>query len=318
MRLEKNMDNNLGYDVLIATYNGEKFIEEQLQSIISQSVKPNRIFIRDDLSSDSTLKIISKYNYLDYVKIIPGTENIGYIKNFEYLISLAISPIIFFCDQDDFWDKDKAKLILQQFNISQSNVIFTDAYIVNSQLQGTQSLWESIGFSGNLPVTIDDYLYNGNVVTGATMACKLNFLKEIAPFPESVPHDFWIAVNSIYRNTLFPFDHKLIQYRQHANNTIGVNQTTGLTKFINKFLFRSVVKRKNDAFEKSRIYIHMFTKLKNNKSLDTNKFMTLFFVYTCTLPVIIDRISLKYFIIYLFKRPVLFYDFIVIRLFGLK
>jgi len=310
--------NNLDYDVLIATYNGEKFIVEQLESILSQSVLPKKIIIRDDCSTDSTLEILNNYSDLTNMIIVPGTSNLGYIKNFEYLLTLASSPIIFFCDQDDYWDKDKAKLILQEFKTSQINVIFTNAYVVNSELEGAKTLWKSIGFNGSLPTTVGGYLYDGNVVTGATMACKLNFIKDVVPFPDSIPHDFWIAINALYQNTLSPFNRNLIRYRQHNNNAIGVNQAKGLTKLINKFSFNAVEKRRNDAVEKSRIYVHFIAKFNNDKSLVNDNFMALFVTYGCTPLKVIKEFNTKNFIIQCLKRPVLLYDFIVVRLFRLK
>lgn len=87
----------IDYDVVLATYNGSRYIKEQLDSIIEQTVPPKNIYIRDDLSNDDTIKVLSHYRALPMIKFLESSTNLGYIKNFETLAKATSSDIVFFC-----------------------------------------------------------------------------------------------------------------------------------------------------------------------------------------------------------------------------
>ncbi|MFQ2902903.1 glycosyltransferase family 2 protein [Aeromonas caviae] len=240
------------YDVILAAYNGEKFIEQQIDSILNQSVQPQHIFIRDDASSDNTCVILNKFNNIKNITIIRGEYNLGYVKNFECLVSKTTSDIVFFSDQDDVWLPNKAEILLSElYNNESSTTVFSDAYIVSEDLVEIGYLWWQVGFSLNKN-NIRNIL-NGNYVTGATMAVKREFLVSLIPFPNDVPHDFYIAFTSLLKNSLLPVDEKLIKYRQHSLNVIGIKKRSFIWRFFNAFGRDAVNKRLRSYIEKQQL-----------------------------------------------------------------
>lgn len=147
------------YDVIMATYNGEKYVVEQLDSIINQTIKPYTVIIRDDCSTDNTVKIINDYikNYTGDVnfEVLDSTQNLGYIKNFEALAKAARSEFVFFCDQDDVWMNNKAETLLKRTEEKPNvNLLFSDARLVNDKLQTIGFLWENIKFDPTQELTL--------------------------------------------------------------------------------------------------------------------------------------------------------------------
>lgn len=215
------MNKNLSYDVILATYNGEKYVSEQIESILSQTIPPKHIYIRDDASTDSTLEVLNAYNYRDDITIIAGIDNVGYIKNFEALISYAKSDVVFFSDQDDVWLPNKAALILDVFEVHQNaKTVFSNAFVSNQLLDNVGDLWGLFGFSKEQNGL--HRLLENNYVTGATMAVRRNFLNKNTPFPVNIPHDYYIAFISAINDGLYACDIKTMKYRQHSGNVIGI------------------------------------------------------------------------------------------------
>lgn len=233
------------YNVIMATYNGEKYVVEQLDSIVKQTILPHSIIIRDDCSTDNTCSIIHEYiqNYSGSIKfnVIESSRNLGYVKNFEVLSRASDAEIIFFCDQDDVWVKNKAEIILNKINENPSlNLIFSDAKLVNDKLQQIGLLWNRIGFNFDKERITLARLHKKSVVTGATMACRREFLHSLVPFPEHVPHDLWLSACSTFEGSIGICREPLIQYRQHANNQIGVNKNNFQQKLLTPFEPRKI------------------------------------------------------------------------------
>jgi len=227
------------YDVIMATYNGEKYVVEQLDSIINQTIKPYSIIIRDDCSTDNTVSIINNYikNYTGNVnfEILDSTQNLGYIKNFEALAKAARSEFVFFCDQDDVWMNNKAEKLLKIAKEKRSiNLLFSDARLVNDKLQEIGLLWKNIKFDPSQELTLPR-LFKKSIVTGATMVCRRDFLQSLIPFPVNLPHDFWLSVCSMYEESIDFCNDQLVKYRQHSNNQIGVKRSHLIKKIITPF-----------------------------------------------------------------------------------
>lgn len=248
------MDNILTYDVIVATYNGEKYVKEQIESILSQSVPPQHIYIRDDGSKDCTVTILdSYYRSRDDITIISG-ENLGYIKNFEALVQKTTSDIVFFSDQDDVWLVDKAKTILDVFcNNIEALTVFSDAYVTNESLGIIGTLWDRFSFSSSQNSLLR--LLENNYVTGATMAVRRSFLNEVIPFHNKLPHDYYIAINAVVKNGLYPCELKLMQYRQHSSNVIGVSvgKPSVMSRLVSAVSYHGISLRKNKHVESKRV-----------------------------------------------------------------
>lgn len=243
------------YSVALASYNGERYIKEQLESILNQSVPPFEIIISDDGSSDSTNHIVNSFlgdRGFQNFKFIKNELKPGVIGNFTNAISNCTSDIIFTSDQDDIWHPDKAKFILSKFDENQDALmIFTNGYIVDEYLNKKNgSMWDAI----KIPHTdcirgkqLFNILIKRCVVTGATMAIKKDLFEMANPIPEEWLHDGWFAWIAVINNGLFGFDKKLIYYRQHSSNVVGMNAKGSLLKRI-KSWYRCI-----DELEELRI-----------------------------------------------------------------
>ncbi len=260
----------MSYEVILATYNGERYVRTQVESILAQSVKPSRIIIRDDGSTDKTIAILQalkKESDVD-IEIISDGFNLGYIKNFEKLSEYVEAEFVFFSDQDDIWVKNKAETLMAVFSSrNQANVVFSDAYLINNDLQKLGTLWDHIKFkpqSGE--IKLEKILLN-NIVTGATMAVRRSFLASVMPFPPKIPHDYWLASNACASGSLIPAEEKLILYRQHENNQIGAKKSSLTDKFKAAF---DPDKRKKRVVHYREIYdlVHGLNKLQRNNSVN--------------------------------------------------
>ena len=122
--------------VVLATYNGEKFLAEQLSSLLQQSYERLEIIAVDDCSTDNTVQILQEHavRFLN-MKVFVNEKNLGFIKNFEKGCTLTTGDLIAFCDQDDYWDKDKIKKQVQA--IGNHAIVYCDSFVCNENLQKT-------------------------------------------------------------------------------------------------------------------------------------------------------------------------------------
>lgn len=227
------MKGNLKFKISIAmcTYNGEEFIEEQLDSFLNQTRLPDELIICDDRSNDNTIKVIDDFEKRApfKVKLFINETQLGSTKNFEKAILHCQGDIIFLADQDDVWDKNKLSLIEERFiENDRVGMVFTDAAMVDQNLTSLgNTLWESIAFTPNsqkqFPSNAFDVFIRENVVTGATAAFRSKYIDMTIPFSEKWIHDAWMAIIlAASKDLLIEIINKpLIMYRQHSNNQLG-------------------------------------------------------------------------------------------------
>ena len=123
-------------DVLVATYNGEKYLREQLDSIIKQTYKNIRILISDDCSKDRTQEILQEYEKKDdRIKIFLHDRNLGSNKNFEFLLRQVESKFYMLSDQDDVWLPEKIEKTIQKQKETGADLVFGDLEVVNEKLE---------------------------------------------------------------------------------------------------------------------------------------------------------------------------------------
>lgn len=223
--------------ILLSTYNGEKYITEQLQSLLNQTLQAFTIYIRDDGSLDDTLKICQKFRQLNPSKIViteDDKDNIGAKQSFDALLCSVESTYYMFCDQDDVWLSHKVSDSLEFFKskLSSDNkpmLIYTDAMIVDSKLAVMH--FSLIKYQGKNPnLTFKNSIFNG-VALGCTMFFN-HALKEVAcPISEqAVMHDSWITKVAITVGEVHYLDVPTIKYRQHDNNIYGLRKVNILKK----------------------------------------------------------------------------------------
>jgi glycosyltransferase involved in cell wall biosynthesis len=206
--------------VCMAAYNGEAYIEKQLQSILSQIGVDDNIVIVNDSSVDRTLEIIHQLED-PRITVINNDVNIGVVKSFEKSISYASGEIIFLSDQDDIWMTGKVDEIINVFKSNEDvTIVTTDAMLIDEKNKVIdESYFITMGQfrSGWLQTILQ------NRYLGCTLAFRKKMTKYILPFPANVPmHDSWIGiVNDIHGKTHY-IDKPLIQYRRHSANTTNL------------------------------------------------------------------------------------------------
>ena len=192
--------------VCIATYNGEKYIKEQLLSILSQIGIEDEVIVSDDGSVDHTIDIVNSLH--DHrIHIIKGPQLHSPTLNFENALKVAKGDYIFLADQDDVWKKEKVKTCLHELE-NHSDCIVSDAEITDSQLHVIfKSLFKLLKIRNNKYYNV---LWK-NGYTGCCMAFKRKILEYALPFPKDIPmHDIWIGnVAAFHYHTKF-INNKLI------------------------------------------------------------------------------------------------------------
>jgi len=201
--------------IAMCTYNGERFIEEQIDSILNQSYTNFELIITDDCSSDKTIEIIKKYQLDDKrIKLHQNEHNLGFVKNFEKAISLCSGRYIALADQDDIWKEDKLKEFIE--SIGDNVLIYSDALLIDEHSKET----------GEELIRPDKHLVSGsnnrafileNCVSGNTLMFKRELLDHILPIPEDISfHDIWIAfVASTYGSITYT-EESMTYYRRYS------------------------------------------------------------------------------------------------------
>ncbi len=219
-------------DILLATYNGEKYVAEQIDSILNQTYKNIHLIISDDCSTDNTRKILSQYENNERVEIHLQENNLGYIKNFEFLLKQVKNELYMLSDQDDFWLKEKVEKSLELMKNEKCDMIFGDLEVVDKNLKTMYASFDDFMLlNRKIRNQINSYKLNYlyNCVTGCTILAKKKFMNKVLPLPnesEYVAHDHWIGLMmSIYGKTKY-MPEKYIKYRQHGENQIGTNKTS--------------------------------------------------------------------------------------------
>lgn len=231
------MTSNANISVVMATYNGARFIAEQLNSILLQTVKPNRIIICDDGSKDDTVKIIAGFGHTEMIKVHVNKEKLGVIGNFKMAVSLTPDHgIIAFCDQDDVWERNKLEVLTSLLESgtdrNKPGMVFSDFSIVDSRgVQIRPSLWEEFAVSPEKQ-TFRTLLLR-NIVPGCSMVINEQMRDEFLMIPdEAYMHDAWITFIAYLYNNIACTGEPLVKYRQHDHNvTYSVNAISEKGKF---------------------------------------------------------------------------------------
>ena len=213
--------------IAMATYNGELFIREQLDSILSQTIPFYELIICDDASTDQTWKILSEYAENDQrIKLYRNSHNIGVIKNFEYVLSLCTGEYIATSDQDDIWLPQHLEVLMQ--SIGDSAVVAGDAEIIDAKGNHSGlklSYCENVDFipQDDLKKAYSIFFYRG-FYYGASMMMTSDFVRGALPIPEAINnyHDFWLSSLACFWGGIQNTEKVITLYRRHPNAVTGV------------------------------------------------------------------------------------------------
>lgn len=234
-------------DILMATYNGERYIEEQLDSILGQTYKNWRLIVRDDCSNDRTFNILLNYQemYPDKIKVLKNIRSTGSAKgNFIMLVKDCENPYAMFADQDDVWMPEKIQHSLAAMKNLEKNygdqiplLAYTDLEVVSQNLSVISN---SFIHAMNLPtrLTVKNELIQ-NSVTGCTVIvnrCMIQKLNAVNDVDKLLMHDHFMGIiASVLGKSVF-INEPTIKYRQHGNNSVGASNTRSFEYLKKRFL----------------------------------------------------------------------------------
>jgi len=225
--------------VAMCTFNGERYLPEQLESLSSQTRHPDELVICDDRSTDQTFEIAKEFaaSAPFPLHLYQNESNLGSTLNFEQAIARCNGDVIALCDQDDIWLPQKLATLEATFvEHPEAGLVFSDAEVVTEDLRPAgYSLWEKLGLKrGELQSIASgrgfQSLLQGATVTGASMAFRSDFRRLVLPIPLELPiiHDAWITLLIAAVATVLPIDERLIRYRQHGSQQVGALERKGI------------------------------------------------------------------------------------------
>lgn len=261
---------SLSISVVMCTYDGARFLTEQLNSIACQTRTPDELVVCDDHSTDGSAQMVSEFaRHVRFpVRLGVNEQTLGSTKNFEKAISITEGEIVVLADQDDVWYPGKLQRLENAFLDSDDTVaVFSDADVIddNSQQSGFR-LWESFSF----PLSEQrrfaagralNILIKHPVVTGAAMAFRRKYFRFLAPIPDNDIHDQWMSFILAACGPYQLIPEPLMQYRRHDNQQVGMGALT----FGDRFARARVTGRDLYLSEIAR-FRQLYTRLEHHRS----------------------------------------------------
>lgn len=238
--IEKIGVNDFMISIAMATYNGEKYLREQLDSILAQTITDWELVICDDCSKDSTVEILKSYQEQDdRIKIFVNEKNLGFKKNFEKAIGLCSGDYIALADQDDIWHENHLEVLQEliddaSLSCGNTRLMTADSIVTEKKLSDVEKLLCLPSDTHKLMYRI---LLKSNPFQGASMLIRKDFLSKILPIPDGVLyHDAWIAACACFEKGIAYTFEPITDYRQHENNvTVAARRLDSKKKsFIHK------------------------------------------------------------------------------------
>lgn len=215
--------------VALCSYNGAKYIEQQLNSILHQTVSVDEIIICDDGSTDNTVEIaerVLKDSSVSF-KIESNCKSLGVSRNFLKALKLTQGDYVFTCDQDDIWHKNKVKIFLDRAEQTKNDLYFSDGELVDSDGKTLGcTLWNAY-FINITEISAKPYIctiIKKPIVTGAAMMVSRQLIDLVDEIPEHFLHDEWLSVVASINNSIEAINMPTFCYRQHSTNVVGAKK----------------------------------------------------------------------------------------------
>jgi glycosyltransferase involved in cell wall biosynthesis len=224
--------------IALAAYNGEKYIREQIDSILDQTYRDFELIICDDCSADSTWSILQEYERKDRrIRCYLNEENLGFNRNFEKAIKLCKGEYVAISDQDDIWTGDHLAVLLE--NIGDNLICCGESMLVSEKgedIYKYSDIFDAFSLMDTAEKKVLRILYGGNPFGGACMLIKTEALQEMLPIPYSIAYyDVWFALCACVKNS-FKYTQNIIRYfRQHTSNMSGNHKKWSLRHSLKKF-----------------------------------------------------------------------------------
>lgn len=217
--------------IAVTTYNGSRYLRQQLDSLLTQDYPNIEIVVADDCSSDDTRLVLSEYEGNDQFRWYQNDSNLGYVKNFEKVIAKCKGEFIALCDQDDIWYPNKISRTMKEFNSDEIMLAYSNADLIaeNDSLLPS-SLMERMPISPIIGKGFRKF-YFYSTVNGCCAVFRSGLYRGSAPFPDEVPHDWWLAYRAARLGGVSYVDERLLGYRQHDMNAEGISYSISLMSF---------------------------------------------------------------------------------------
>lgn len=250
--------------ILLSTYNGEKYLPAQLDSIIHQSHKDWELWIRDDGSIDDTLLIIDSYSKADSrIKKFSSEENVGVINSFFTLLKKVQGNYFMFCDQDDVWLNNKIEVTLKKMKESEEKftpaLIYTDLQIVDKDMTLLNDSFYNFQKIDPTKNTLQQLAVQ-NVVTGCTVMINKSLKEKLCYTSKVVMHDHWLGMIASSLGTIDYLPKATINYRQHENNSVGAKGSSVFSMLHKKNPMIKSLSSIRMSMEQSASFLHCYDK----------------------------------------------------------
>lgn len=219
--------------IVLAAYNGEKYLQEQMDSLLAQTYDNLVIEVCDDGSTDGTVDLVREYMARDKrVHLHQNPHNLGYVKNFLEGMKRSSAPYIMLCDQDDIWHRDKVEVTLASMQQAEKTVegpvlVFTDAMNFDSASGADTGLFHETSHL-NVKKVDTAHLFMENKCIGCTMMLNQKILAYLNELPEEIRvHDWWLALICSHFGAIVYLPEATLRYRQHEGNMIGGGSYSG-------------------------------------------------------------------------------------------
>lgn len=266
--------------VVLCTYNGELYLDEQLKSLLNQTYSNIEVVVSDDASTDGTKNILKEYEQQKGFRIYYQTENLGYIQNFAFALSKASGSFIALCDQDDIWLPNKIQTLYKCFE-KDDLLVYSDSLLIDKDGKSMQKKLSHIRNMYSGKETKGFLLFN--VVWGHTLMMRKDLLQHALPIPQSIPHDIWLAYKAATMSGIKYCKQVLTHYRQHqsafTNTLMPKNvQTRPMSKRYEDYLKQLnwlYVMKENSSAEERAFYetFYRLFKLKEKGSFSLPLFL---------------------------------------------
>ncbi|MFT6955225.1 MAG: rhamnosyltransferase [Halieaceae bacterium] len=232
--IDTNAREGASIAILLSTFDGDAYLEEQIESIRSQSHQNWTLYVRDDGSTDGTIAILEAAigdSRIRFLQLSPS-QHLGLVGSFGSLLSTAIdqsADYLFFCDQDDVWLPDKLERQLSYFEPGDvPQLVYSDTKLVDECLRPLlgRAAFQADRKTGSAAVEL---FFTQNSIPGCAMAINASLARLALPIPEAATmHDWWLALVASAVGEVTCVEEPLLLYRQHSKNSIGANSIAGL------------------------------------------------------------------------------------------